>query len=270
MNLIQHKLIKSGSCDIIRNNNTSQQYMENMDNSFKPNLDFYACGNVNKYPDKNIIKLNNSYGGGANNLLNRNYLSVNNPYFDKLKSTIPKKLFTIFHQIPNENNYLEPFEPYKNEHRYDIPDYGINHEMYDIMKKKLYIKDDKSNVYKGKQITEDDFINSKNKIININTNQKTNLSPTARTIRGKFHDKIKKFINPNNIKEIIREENENNCDDIVKEKYGIKKLVNSNSANIFQPKNPMNEHHKELKSINNHFNINNTHVFKSRNWWIQE
>ena len=66
MNLIQHKLIKSGSCDIIRNNNTSQQYMENMDNSFKPNLDFYACGNVNKYPDKNIIKLNNSYGGGAN------------------------------------------------------------------------------------------------------------------------------------------------------------------------------------------------------------
>jgi hypothetical protein len=83
-------------------------------------------------------------------------------------------------------------------------------------------------------------------------------------------DKIKQFINPNNIKEIIREENKNNCDDIVKEKYGIKKLVNSNSANIFQPKNPMNEHHKELKSINNHFNINNTHVFKSRNWWIQE
>lgn len=55
MNLIQHKLIKSGSCDIIRNNNTSQQYMENMDNNFKPNLDFYACGKVNKYPDKNIM-----------------------------------------------------------------------------------------------------------------------------------------------------------------------------------------------------------------------
>jgi hypothetical protein len=173
MNLIQHKLNKSGSCDRIRkNNNTSQQVMENIDNSFKPNLDFYACGNAKKYPELNINKLNSSFGGGANNLLIRNYLSVNNPYFDKLKSTIPKKLFTVFHQIPNENNYLEPLEPYKNEHRYDIPDYGINHEMYDIMKKKLYNKDDNSNVYKGKQITEDDFKNSKMKSINIDTNQK--------------------------------------------------------------------------------------------------
>jgi hypothetical protein len=102
--------------------------------------------------------------------------------------------------------------------------------------------------------------------------KKKNSSSTTQTntIRTKFYDKIKKFINPNNIKEIIREENENNCDNIIKEKYGLKKIINSDSTNIFQPKNPMDEHHKELKSINNRFKINNTHVFKSRNWWCKE
>ena len=266
----QHRLNKSLSTDQIMNKNTSKQSKENMDNNCdsKICLDFYAVGNVKKYPKLNNFQLNNSFAGGANNLLVRNYLSVSNPNFDKL--TNPKKVTTIFQQIPNENNYLEPYQPYKSEHKYDIPDYGVNQGMYALMKNKLYSKNDNSNIYKGKQISRNDFMNIKKQIMNINLKTKSSSSTRVNSIRQKLLDKTKIFINPNNIKEIIREEKEKNLDDLMKEKYGPKKLVHNKSANFFQPINPVDEHHKELKSNDSRFNINHNHILKSRNWWKVE
>ena len=272
MNL-KHKLNKSLSNDHIlnNNNNKSQQMKENIGNNYdsKISLDFYACGKVNKYPELDKFKINNSFAGGANNLLLRNYLSVNNSSFDKLKSTNPKKISTVFLQNQNENNYLEPFQSYRSEHRYDIPDYGINQGMYELMKSKLYSKDSNSNIYKGKEISKDDFIDLKKKLMNINSKTKSSSTTKVSTIRDKFHDKIKQYINPNNIKEIIKEEKENTCDNLIKEKYGPKKLAHNNSAINFQPINPFDEHHIELKGNDNHFkiNINCNHILKSRNWW---
>ena len=277
MNL-KHKLNKSSSSEHIlnndNNNNTSQQMKEKIGNNYdsKIKLDFYACGKVNKYPETGKFKLNNSFAGGANNLLIRNYLSVNNSSFDKLKSTIPKKISTVFHQIQNENNYIEPFHSYRNEHRYDIPDYGINHGMYALMKNKLYSKDSNSNIYKGKEISKNDFIDLKKQLMNINSKIKTSLKRKTSSIREKFHNKIKEFINPNNIKEIVKEEKENTYDNLIKEKYGTKKLVHNNSAINFQPINPIDDHHIELKGNDIHFkiNINRNHILKSRNWWEVE
>ena len=202
MNL-QQKLNKSLSSEQLlnNNNNISQQIKENNGNNYesKIDLDFYAYGKVNKNYENDKFKLNISFAGGANNLLLRNYLSVNNSSFDKLKSTIPKKISTVFHQNQNENNYLEPFQSYRSEHRYDIPDYGINHGMYNLMKNKLYSKDSNSNIYKGKEISKNDFIDLKKQLININSKTKSSKTTKISSIREKFHNKIKQFINPNNI-----------------------------------------------------------------------
>lgn len=272
MNL-QHKLNKSLSSEQLlnNNNNISQQMKENNGNNYesKIDLDFYAYGKVNKNYENDKFKLNISFAGGANNLLLRNYLSVNNSSFDKLKSTIPKTISTVFHQNQNENNYLEPFQSYRSEHRYDIPDYGINHGMYNLMKNKLYSKDSNSNIYKGKEISKNDFIDLKKQLININSKTKSSKTTKISSIREKFHNKIKQFINPNNIKDIIKEEKENAYDNLIKEKFGTKKLVHNNSAINFQPINPIDEHLIELKGNDNHFNINTNrnHILKSRNWW---
>ena len=270
-----NKLNKSISSELIlNNNNTSEHMKENIGNNYdsKISLDFYAVGNVKKCPELDKFKMNRSFAGGANNLLIRNYLSVNNSSFDKLKSTIPKKISTVFHQIQNENNYIEPFQSYRNEHKYDIPDYGMNHGMYDLMKNKLYSKDSNSNIYKGKEISKSDFIDLKKRLININSKIKSSSTTKTSSIREKFHNKIKQFINPNNIKEIIKEEKENNCDNLIKEKYGTKRLIHNNSAINFQPINPIDEHHIELKGNDNHFkiNINSNRILKSRNWWKVE
>ena len=275
MNL-KHKLNKSLSNEHLlnNNNNTSKQMKENIGNNYdsKISLDFYAVGNVNKRPELDKFKLNKSFAGGANNLLIRNYLSVNNSDFDKLKSTIPKKISTVFHQNKNENNYLEPFHSYRNEHRYDIPDYGINHGMYDLMKNRLYSKDSNSIIYKGKEISKNDFIDLKKRLMNINSKIKSSSTTKMSSIREKFHNKIRQFINPNNLKEIAKEEKDNTYDKLIKEKYGTKKIVHSNSAINFQPINPVDEHHIELKGNDIHFkiNINRNRLLKSRNWWKVE
>jgi hypothetical protein len=141
--------------------------------------------------------------------------------------------------------------------------------MYNLMKNKLYSKDSNSNIYKGKEISKNDFIDLKNQLININSKTKSSKTTKISSIREKFHNKIKQFINPNNIKEIIKEEKENAYDNLIKEKFGTKKLVHNNSAINFQPINPIDEHLIELKGNDNHFNINTNrnHILKSRNWW---
>ena len=235
-----------------------------------PKMDFYALGKVDNFPEISIKKYNHSFRCGSNSLLKRNFLSVNSPKFDSFKEKKTKKLVTIFHQDVENNNYLQPYNPLKSKHRYDIPNNSINQEMYNMAKKKIYIKEQQSNVNKGKQISKIDFLNKKKKLVDIKNNNISSSTESINSIRGKFFEKVKLFENPSNIKEKMIEEKENKCDKIIKEKFGRKKLLHSFSSNSFQPINPTNIKNEELKNINYHLDRNRYNIIRSRNWWKPE
>ena len=209
------------------------------------NSDFCNIGKFKNFPKLNTKKLNQSFRGGSNNLINRNYLSVNNRNFDNLQCKFPKKLSTILHQTFEENNYLEPLKSFRYEHKNDVPDYAMNKEMYNITKKKLFNNEVKSNIRLGKPISRIDYLNRKKKLLNIN-DKNISSSNDSINIREKFYDKIKKYENPINIKEKINAEKENICDNLIKEKFLRKKLIHNISAKRFEPINPNDSKTEEL------------------------
>ena len=215
------------------------------------------------------IKKNYSFRGGANNLLIRNYLSLNSNSFEKLIMKTPKQYKTIFHQNCDENDYLQPFKAFKCEHKYDIPSNSINKEMYNIIRKKIYIKDNNSSIIQGKQISKDDFIHQKKDLMYINNKNNTSRN-INRSMKEKFLEKIKIYDNPINIKEKIRELKEKTCDEIVKEKYAKKQLKHSLSSRLLNLKQTINTSREELKSINTHVDKNHNIILRSRNWWKVE
>jgi hypothetical protein len=73
-----------------------------------------------------------------------------------------------------------------------------------------------------------------------------------------------------NIKEKEREEKENDCDNIIQEKFGNKKLLHSLSSNLFKPINPFNLKQEVLKANNIHVERNHNRILRSRNWWKVE
>lgn len=234
----------------------SKDYNDN--NKLLSNSDFFDSGKIKTLPELNIKKFNQSFRGGANNLLSRNYLSINNPNFDNIKIKSPKKQMTIFHQTFEENNYLEPFKSFRYEHKNDIPDYAMNQEMYNLFKKKLFNKEVKSNIKSGKQISRIDFLNKKKKMFNVIDKSISASNDTTDSIREKFYVKIKKYENPLNIKEKINAEKENACDNLIKEKYVKKKMNPSLSAKQFETINPLDSKRKVLKC---------NKILRSRNWW---
>ena len=255
----------------IKNENSEIKTKEKEYNNYNSpcKLDFYALGKVNNYPEIENKKPNNSFRSGSNNLLIRNYLSVNSPIFDDLKKKKTKKLMTIFHQDVENNSYLEPYHLFKNEHKYDLPNSSINQEMYNMIKKKLYIKGIPSSVKHGERINKIEFMTKKKKLMNIKYKNMSS-TDTIKTIREKFFNKIKLYENPLNIKEKEREEKENVCDDMIQEKFGNKKLLHSLSSIDFTPKNPLNLKYELLKANNIHFERNHNIIVRSRNWWKAE
>ena len=268
-NFVENQKINLSPIKDEKNEIKSKEKLNN--NNYSPcRIDFYALGKINNYPENIIKKTNNSFRSGSNNLLVRNYLSVNSPIFDEIKEKIPKKLMTIFHQNLEENNYLEPYSPFNFQHKYDIPNYSTNQEMYNMAKKKLYIKGFPSSVKQGKQINKIDFSTEKKKLININSKIISPSTNITSTIREKFYNKIKLYENPVNIKEKEREEKENDCDNIIQEKFGNKKLLHSLSSNLFKPINPFNLKQEILKPNNIHVERNHNKILRSRNWWKLE
>ena len=241
--------LKKGESEI-----SSKDYNDN--NNSLSNSDFFDAGKIKNFPELNIKKFNQSFRGGASNLLSRNFLSVDNHNFDNIKLKYPKKQATILYQTFEENNYLEPFKSFRYEHKNDVPDYAMNQEMYNIIKKKLFNNEFKSNIKSGKPISRIDFLNTKKKIFNII--DKGNSNDTNDSIKEKFYIKIKNYENPLNIKEKINAEKENVCDNLVKEKYPKKKLNHSLSSRQFEPINPFDSKRKVLKS---------NQILRSRNWW---
>ena len=268
-NFVENQKINLSPIKDEKNQIKSKEKLNN--NYYSPSrLDFYALGKVDNYPKNIIKKTNNSFRSGSNYLLIRNYLSVNNPNFDEMKKKIPKKLMAIFHQNLEENNYLEPYSPFNIQHKYDIQNYSTNQEMFNMAKKKLHIKGFSSSVKHGKQINKIDFSTEKKKLINNNSKIISPSTNITNTIREKFYNKIKFYENPLNIKEKVREEKEKDCDNIIQEKFGNKKLLHSLSSNLFKPINPFNLKQEVLKANNIHVERNHNKILRSRNWWKVE
>ena len=257
----------------IKNQNFEKIQKGELDNSIissPRDLNFYALGKIKKLDENLDKKINNSFRGGANNLLMRNYLSINNKQFDKLKIETPKQFKTIFHHNFDENNYLEPFKPFNYGHKYDIPSYSINHEMYNLNKNKLYAKDyNNSNIIQGRQISINEFISHKKDSKDINHKNYTSRN-NIKSMRTKIIEKIRKYENPINIKEKLSEEKEKTCDEMIKEKYENKKLNHSLSTRLLYLKNPLNFPCEKLKSINIHLDKNYKKILRGRNWWKVE
>ena len=77
----------------LKNNNINNQSNENLDKNINlRSLDFYALGKVDNFHKvTQFVPPNNGFRSTSNNLIKRNYFSINNRHFDDLKNVNPKK-----------------------------------------------------------------------------------------------------------------------------------------------------------------------------------
>lgn len=250
--------------DIKNNNNVYNDKIDKNINLYS--LDFYALGKVHNYQKINkFIQPNNGFQSTSNNLLKRNYFSVNNRHFDDLKNRYPKKQATIYEQNIKENNYLTPINIFNSLYRYDLPSNVVNQETYNIAKEKLFAKDISSTIRKGEHLSRNDYISEKNNLMNIKDTQL--LTQKNRTINDVNTRQIKRYNSCLNIKDDIFNNKENNNDSLNKEKNDINKLQHSLSTKAFIPKNPKDFTKEELKNTVTHFDKNYSRIVRDRNWW---
>ena len=245
------------------NNNkiNNSYYSDKKDNNLNlRSIDFYALGKVNNnYKKHNIfIQPNNGFPSTSNNLLKRNYFSVNNRYYDYLKNVCPKKQATLYEQNINDNNYLTPINIYNSAHKYNLPSNVVNKETYNIAKEKLFANDISSPIKKGKLISKNDFILERNNFMNIKNNNY--LTPTNEPLNNEKTKELKKYRSCINIKDNDFQEYQNLS-------HNIKKLEHSLSTKEFIPKNPKDPTKEELNHINTHFDKNYDQIVRDRNWW---
>lgn len=250
--------------DIKNNNNVYNDKIDKNINLYS--LDFYALGKVHNYQKINkFTQPNNGFQSTSNNLLKRNYFSVNNRHFDDLKNRYPKKQATIYEQNIKENNYLTPINIFNSLYRYDLPSNVVNQETYNIAKEKLFAKDIFSTIRKGEHLSRNDYISEKNNLMNIKDTQL--LTQKNRTINDVNTRQIKRYNSCLNIKDDIFNNKENNNDSLNKEKNDINKLQHSLSTKAFIPKNPKDFTKEELKNTVTHFDKNYSRIVRDRNWW---
>lgn len=249
----------------LKNNNINNKSNENLDKNInRRSLDFYALGKVHNYNKiTQFISPNNGFRSTSNNLLKRNYFSINNRLFDDLKNANPKKQATIYGQNINENNYLTPFNVFNSFQRYDLPNNVVNQETYNLAKEKLFAKDIFSPIKKGKYLSRNDYFTQKQNLIG-NNNDKQFLTPNNKPINGDNIKELKRYNSSINIKE---NERDMKNDIINKELIGSKKLIHSSSTKAFIPKNPKDFTKEVLKNTITHFDKNYTHIVRDRNWW---
>lgn len=248
----------------LKNNNINNQNNENLDKNInRRSLDFYALGKVNNYHKiSQFIPPNNGFRSTSNNLLKRNYFSINNRNFDDLKNIYPKKQATIYEQNINENNYLTPFNVFNSFQRYDLPSNVVNQETYNIAKEKLYSKDIFSTIRKGKNLSKIDYFAQKQNLIG--NNNKQIITQNDKPINSDNIKELKRYNSSINIKE---NERDMKNDIINKELIESKKLKHSSSTKAFIPKNPKDFTKEVLKNNINHFDKNYTHIVRDRDWW---
>ena len=224
-------------------------------------LDFYALGKDNNYKKQNIfIQPNNGFPSTSNNLLKRNYFSINNRYYDYLKNICPKKQATIYEQNINENNYLTPISIYNSYYKYNIPSNVINKGTYNIAKEKLFAKDISSSIKKGNLVSRNDFILEKIKLMKIKNN-KNYLTPTNKSINNIKTKEFKKYRSCIELKDKDEDIEKNEKNEIKK------KLEHSSSTKEFIPENPKDPTKEELKNRITYFDKSHEQFIRNRNWW---
>ena len=248
----------------LKNNNINNQSNENLDKNInRRSLDFYALGKVDNYHKvTQFVPPNNGFRSTSNNLIKRNYFSINNRHFDDLKNVNPKKQATIYEQNVNENNYLTPFSVFNSFQRYDLPSNVVNQETYNIAKEKLYAKDIFSTIRKGQHLSRNDYFAQKQNLIG--NNEKQNIEQNSKSINGGNIKELKRYNSSINIKENDRDMKN---DIINKELIESKKLIHSSSTKAFIPKNPKDFTKEVLKNNITHFDKNYTNIVRDRNWW---
>ena len=137
-------------------------------------MEFYALGKENKdnknLTNTNFMPSNNAFQSTSNNLLLRNYFSINNSHFDEVQKKLFKSKSTIYEQNALQNNYLNPINIYETRQKSDLPNEVLNKETYNIAKSKLFARDNISLVKKGKNISSQDFKLQRKLIENNNNN----------------------------------------------------------------------------------------------------
>ena len=251
--------------DIKKNNNLSND--KNKNNINFRSIEFYALGKVNNYKKINhFIPNNNGFRSTSNNLLKRNYFSINNRIFDDLKDKNPKKQATIYEQNIDENNYLTPLNVFNSFQRYDLPSNVVNQETYNIAKEKLFAKDIFSTIKKGNHISRNDFVSQKQNLLGT-ADTKDNKFLTPNNNRSIYDDNIREFKRYKSCINIMEENRDKKYNEINKEKNNDKKLINSSSSRAFVPKNPKDFTKEILANTIIHFDKNHTNIVRDRNWW---
>ena len=249
------------------NNNNPLNTNDKLQKNFNlHSIDFYALGKVPPYQkNTNFIPPNNGFRSTSNNLIKRNYFSINNRYFDDLKNIYPKKQATIYEQNIEENNYLTPLSVFNTVQRYDLPNNVVNQETYNIAKEKLYAKDIFSTIRKGKPLSRNDFFAQKKNLMEDNKN-KLFYTPSNKSLNNDNNNtkELKRYNSSVNIKEYERDlKNEM----IINKEKNDKKLIHSSSTKAFIPKNPKDITKEILTNRNLLFDKNHSQIVRDRNWW---
>lgn len=253
--------------ELKQNNNNPLNTNDKLQKNFNlHSIDFYALGKVPPYQkNTNFIPPNNGFRSTSNNLIKRNYFSINNRYFDDLKNIYPKKQATIYEQNIEENNYLTPLSVFNTVQRYDLPNNVVNQETYNIAKEKLYAKDIFSTIRKGKPLSRNDFFAQKKNLMEDNKN-KLFYTPSNKSLNNDNNNtkELKRYNSSVNIKEYERDlKNEM----IINKEKNEKKLIHSSSTKAFIPKNPKDITKEILTNRNLLFDKNHSQIVRDRNWW---
>ena len=217
----------------IQNYNKTTTNFNKREKDYHP-LDFYTKGKVkNMKAYSTTCNWNNGFKSTSNNLLQRNELSINSSDYNF--TNFYKNVSTINDQNISENNYMNPLKTYKTFSKYNIPNYGTNPETFNLMKEKLFCKEMKNTITKGKNITKKEFLLEK--------------------------ENLMKSKNKNN---------ENNKTSSKRQKILPKKEVsqNTNSTGI-QYIDPNDYSKKELKPNYLYFDKNNNQMLKNRKWSVK-
>lgn len=261
-------------------------------------LEFYALGKLD-LSHKHLPSFSplRGFQSTSSDIFNRNLLSVNTRYYEDKQNEKVKPAVSIKDQNIKDNNYLDPFNPYKSFHKCNLSGNFANKETYNLYKKKLYAKDfDFSSIKKGRNVTLNEFYELKGNIIkSFNKGDNNSRNINCFSFEG---DRINKINNTstviNNSFSNMNENNNINTSNKIKvindyyiktegnEKPSLSKISeisrsfsdlnktvkNKNNNNIiFEFKDPTDYSKKELKSNNLHFDRNNKKFIRIRNWW---
>ena len=274
-NIITKSLTEDKELNIKSNKDNSE--INNIKNNVKDNniiksnsnnnikihpLVFYTLGKVHDPPIyTSKFCANNGFQSTSNDLLTRNMLSVNSYKYDNLKNN--KNDAKLSQQNIDENNYLKPLEIFKIYKKYSLGSNVVNKETYNISKEKLFAKSDVSSIKKGLNITYNEFMKCKNRLLTENS---------ASNIYKTFKDKIK----DKNLQRAKTKTNYklNNKSDVITNKLVLDNISNINDNKVNKPRikyvNPNDYTKKQLTSNFFYFDKNNKQFMRHKNWWIPD